>query len=162
MMRGGSNKAYRHPYLGVPSRAHVCGGRLHCVRETLVAGHCATRCPIVVIVPSVKTAVMRSRTIRRWGVLQCIRMLLLLLHKKCVCSVGGRYQSPQLLDLGHICRLTLCSQGRMRCLGLNESPCKITWSTRSWPIAPSSLSPISLILLLATSVRGRSNGRGTP
>ena len=119
MMRGGSKKAYRHPYLGVPSRAHVCGGRLHCVCETLVTGHCTTRCPVVVVVPSVKTAVVRSRTKRRRGVLHCIRVLLLLLHEKCSSIVGGRNQGPQLLDLGHICRLTLCSQGRMRCLGLD-------------------------------------------
>ena len=91
MMKGGSKKAYRHPYFWVPSRAHVCGGRPHCIREALVPGHSATLWPIVVVVPTVEAAVMGSRTIRRRVVLQCIRMLL---HEKCVGSVRGRYQGP--------------------------------------------------------------------
>ena len=38
MMRGGLNKAYRHPYFGVPSRAQVRGGSPHHFREAFVPG----------------------------------------------------------------------------------------------------------------------------
>ena len=66
MMRGGSDEAYRHPYFGVPSRAHMRGGSPHRCREACVPGHSTTLWPIVIVVPTMKSAVVQTIS-DRWN-----------------------------------------------------------------------------------------------
>jgi hypothetical protein len=71
---GGVDKTNRHAYVGVASSALMRCRIAHVHGELWVLHHGATLWPVVVVAPPVKTAVVRSRTIGRRGILRCIRI----------------------------------------------------------------------------------------
>ena len=75
-VRRGSDEPYRHSDFRIAPCAHVSCRSPHCGSEPLISRHPAALCPIVVIVPTMETTVVGSRTLRRGAILCCIRVLL--------------------------------------------------------------------------------------
>ena len=102
-VRRGSGEPYRHSDFWIAPCAHMRCRCSHCVSEPAIARHPAALWPIVVIVPTMETTVVGSRTLSRGAILCCIRVLV---QEKSIARARSGQHGPQLLDFSHILRLT--------------------------------------------------------